>query len=96
MKIKNITIETDNGDEITMSLDECEKFFQAYRRLKEAAEPKPKQPEVWPYVPVPNTWPQQLPPLPQGAKITWTTTSGSTANQLGALSSAGCLGSLIG
>lgn len=40
MKVKSITIETDKGDEVTMSMEDAEKFFAAMERVKEAAKPK--------------------------------------------------------
>ena len=43
MKVKSVTIETDKGAEITMSLEEVDDFMKAMRRLKKScAEPKPE------------------------------------------------------
>jgi len=42
MKVKSVTIETDKGAEITMSLEEVDDFMKAMHRLKKScAEPKP-------------------------------------------------------
>ena len=42
MKVKSVTIETDNGDEITMGFDEVDDFMKAMRRLKKSCQPEPE------------------------------------------------------
>ena len=43
MKIKSVTIEMENGQELTMGMDKVEDFFQSVERLKQAAAPKPEE-----------------------------------------------------
>ena len=44
MNIKEVVVETDNGDTITMSMEKVEDFFASVERLKRAANPeKPKE-----------------------------------------------------
>jgi len=43
MKIKSVTIEMENGQELTMGMDKVEGFFQSVERLKQAAAPKPEE-----------------------------------------------------
>jgi len=43
MIIKDVVIETDNGDTITLSMEKLEAFFASIQRMKQAADPEARE-----------------------------------------------------
>jgi len=96
MKVKSVTLETDKGDEVTMSFDEVEDFMKAMRRLKKScAEPKPERDEPTELQQLQveilrlqaeearrQMQPQQIPQWPQQPIITYGPTTVDTVGQL--------------
>lgn len=60
MKFKSVTIELNDGKDMTIPWDEAENIFKAMNRIKEAAERKRKEPvEPTRIAPDPSQWPYQ-------------------------------------